>query len=38
MDAHCTKPLDIKAINHELSRLDYRMLTERKQQLTGTGD
>ncbi|MCH2277166.1 CHASE domain-containing protein [Thalassospira sp.] len=38
MDAHCTKPLDIKAINHELARLDYRMLSERKQQLTGTGE
>lgn len=29
-DAHCTKPLDIKTINSELSRLEHRMLEERR--------
>ncbi|WP_417814768.1 ATP-binding protein [Thalassospira alkalitolerans] len=38
MDAHCTKPLDIKAINREIKRLEYRMLAERKEQLTNTRD
>jgi len=29
-DAHCTKPLDIKAINSELMRLESRMLENRR--------
>jgi len=29
-DAYCTKPLDIKAINSELHRLEYRMFDQRR--------
>lgn len=37
-DAHCTKPLDIKAINRELMRLESRMLIRRREALTNLDD
>ncbi|MDG4718104.1 MULTISPECIES: CHASE domain-containing protein [Thalassospira] len=36
-DAHCTKPLDIRAINNELSKLNARMLSARLEALSKTG-
>ncbi|MCC9623956.1 CHASE domain-containing protein [Thalassospira sp. MA62] len=37
-DAHCTKPLDIAAINAELSKLENRMLSERRDALLDAGE
>ncbi len=37
-DAHCTKPLDIKAINSELSRLEHRMLDQRRAKQKKAGE
>lgn len=37
-DAFCTKPLDISAINRELTRLEGRMLSERRKQLEEAGE
>lgn len=37
-DAHCTKPLDIRAIHHELSKLRGRMLSTRLETVSRTGE